>query len=113
MEVAVVVDLAVQSDPDAAVLVGERLMATRDVDDAEPLGAQGHPAQRIEVDALVVGPAMTLRRVHLADCRAVRIPTGTADAATRKPPLPVAPRRYVANERRDAAGLGLEVEGLQ
>ena len=66
-QLAEVVDLAVEDDPDRAVFVGHRLMPAGQVDDRQPPMAQGHarrgfPARlRAEaggVDALVVRPAM-------------------------------------------------------
>ena len=41
-QLAVVVDLAVEDDPDGAVLVGDRLMAAFEVDDAEPAHRQAN-----------------------------------------------------------------------
>ena len=39
-DVGVVVDLAVEDDPDRAVFVDERLMAGRQIDDAQPAVAE-------------------------------------------------------------------------
>src|SRR5262245_16096275 len=57
-----VVDLAVENRPDRAVLVGERLVAGLQIDDAEPPVPQSHrPAHVI---AVVVGAAMAQRGRH-------------------------------------------------
>ena len=55
-ELGVVEELAVEGDPDGAVLVGDRLAAAGEVDDGEPSGAQGEPGLAVVV--LVVGPAV-------------------------------------------------------
>ena len=52
----VVVDLAVLGGPDAAALVGERLVAALDVDDAQAAGAERQAV--LEHEAVVVGPAV-------------------------------------------------------
>ena len=55
-ELPEVVDLAVADDGDGAVLVRDRLIARRQVDDAESPDPQ--PDARREVEALAVGSAM-------------------------------------------------------
>ena len=42
-DVGVVVDLAVEDDPDRAVFVRQRLMAGRQIDDAQPAVAERRP----------------------------------------------------------------------
>ena len=67
-ELPVVVDLAVEDDPDRSVLVRHRLLAVLEIDDAQPPHAEADALA--EIDALVVGPAMHHRAAHGADCRA-------------------------------------------
>ena len=55
-ELGVVEELAVEGDPDGAVLVGDRLPAAGEVDDGEPSGAEGEAGLAVVV--LVVGPAV-------------------------------------------------------
>ena len=55
-QLAVVVDLAVEDDPDRAVLVGHRLLAAGAVDDGQAPVAERHP-RRVKV-AAAVGAAM-------------------------------------------------------
>src|SRR5208282_1713026 len=54
-----IVDLAVEHDGDAAVLVVERLRAARDIDDGEPAMAEAQA--RLEVIAGAVGTAVAER----------------------------------------------------
>ena len=55
-QLAVVVDLAVEDHPDGAVLVGDRLVAGRDVDDAQAPHAERDAV--LDVEALVVRSAV-------------------------------------------------------
>ena len=61
-ELAKVVDLAVADDPDALVLVGDRLMAAGEVDDRQAAHAEQHLA--VQVVAVIVGAAMGRDRAH-------------------------------------------------
>ena len=61
-QLAVVVDLAVLDDDDRAVLVRDRLVAARQVDDREPAG--GDADALVRVHALGVGAAMEERLRH-------------------------------------------------
>ena len=61
-QLAVVVDLPVLDHVDRAVLVGDRLVAARHVDDRQPPRGQAHRAR--DHRALVVGAAVDQRRVH-------------------------------------------------
>ena len=61
-QIAVVVDFSVKDDPDGAVLVGDRLLPTCEVDDAQPPHAEGHAVP--EVHPLVVRSAMDHRGAH-------------------------------------------------
>ena len=61
----VVVDLAVQRRPDGAVLVGDRLVAGLEVDDAQP--ARADPHARLDVEAVGVGAAVCERVGHRVD----------------------------------------------
>ena len=66
----VVVDLAVENDPDGAVLIRDRLVAARKVDDAEAPHAETHGA--FGVEALIVGPAMPDLVAHRLDDELLR-----------------------------------------
>ena len=70
-QLLVVVDLAVEDDDDRAVLVVERLLAGREVDDRQ--AAMTEPDARLEVHALAVRPAVRLRVVHALQQRAVEV----------------------------------------
>ena len=61
-QLRVVVDLAVGHELDRVVLTGERLLATRDVDDRQPAHAKPDAGQRHR--PLVVRPAMPQRVDH-------------------------------------------------
>jgi hypothetical protein len=61
-DVRVVVDFAVEDDPDRAVFVRERLLAGAQIDDAEP--AVGKGRVRIAVQARFVRPAMSEDVAH-------------------------------------------------
>ena len=61
-QLAVVVDLAVADDPGAGVLVGDRLMPARQVDDRE--AAHGEAGLAEEHGALIVRPAVDQGVVH-------------------------------------------------
>ena len=61
-QLAVVVDLAVLHDDDGAVLVRDRLVAARQVDDREPAGRD--PDRAVDVRALGVGAAVVQRFGH-------------------------------------------------
>ena len=58
----IVVELAFEGDPDVAGLVGERLPAAGDVDDRQPPCAERDA--RLDVNVLIVRPAMRDRRRH-------------------------------------------------
>ena len=55
-DLRVVVDLAVEDDPDAVVFVGQRLLTGGEVDDAEPPVRK--PGEGVAVEARFVGTAM-------------------------------------------------------
>jgi hypothetical protein len=55
-QVAVVVDLSVESDPDGFVFIRNRLVAAREVNDAEAAIAERDFA--LEIKSLIVRPAM-------------------------------------------------------
>src|SRR4051794_19563536 len=61
-QLAVVVDLAVLNDGDAAILAGDRLVAVLEVDDRESPHRQRDAA--LMEDAIAVGSAMRQSRVH-------------------------------------------------
>ncbi len=90
-ELAIVVDLAVLDDYDAAVFVADRLVAPGQVDDRE--APRGDPDPAIDVHPLRVGAAVDERRRH--------------------PAQPVAVNRAVRRgDPADAAHLGLPGERL-
>src|SRR3569833_3415600 len=64
-QILVIVDLAIENDPDRAIFVGYRLVPARKIDDAEPAHADG--ALPIDVDALIVRTSMTDLSAHLPD----------------------------------------------
>ena len=75
-----VVDLAVEDDADAAVLVEQRLLAGGHVDDRQPPMAEADT--RLDVHAALVGAAVVLRFVHAHQGRAidVALAAGVEDA---------------------------------
>ena len=68
-ELAIVVDLAVLDDDDAAVFAADRLVAAGQVDDRE--APRGDPDPAVDVHALRVGAAVDERRRHPAEPLAV------------------------------------------
>ncbi len=64
-QLLVVVDLAVEHDHHAAVLVEQRLLARGQIDDGQPPMAEAEP--RLEVQPALVGSAVVLRLVHARD----------------------------------------------
>ena len=64
-ELPIIVDLAVEYDPDRPVLVRQRLMAAGDVDDAEPAHPEAHGA--VHIDAFVVGTPVNDGLTHRPD----------------------------------------------
>ena len=61
-QLSVIVDLAVEHDPYAAVFVGDRLMAAGDVDDAQATDPQDR--RGIDMDPVIVRPAVAQRLRH-------------------------------------------------
>src|SRR5258708_10448324 len=61
----VVVDFPVQHNPKPAILVGDRLVAARQINDAEPSESEANALTAI--DTLVVRPTMNNGFVHLMD----------------------------------------------
>ncbi len=78
-QLAVIVDLAIEHDDDGAVLVGDRLMAARHVDDAEALGAEADAVG--DVEALVVRPAVDHGVRHSLQHRSVQDAYDATDPA--------------------------------
>src|SRR4051812_6927297 len=68
-ELAEVVDLAIEDDDDAAVLVVDRLIAGVEVDDAQALDAKSDLV--FQMDAARVRPTVLESRAHLHDHRAL------------------------------------------
>ena len=65
-QLAIVVDLAVEDDPDGAVLVADRLVAAGEVDDAAA-AACPRPTRAVDVDAFVVGAPVNDGLTHRPD----------------------------------------------
>src|ERR1700733_13977392 len=65
VQLRIVINFAVQHYPDAAILVGERLMATSDVNDTE--AAKSQADARAQECAFVVRAAMNDRVGHATD----------------------------------------------
>src|SRR5579864_7212354 len=63
----VVIDFAIQHDPDAAVLIRYRLMPTSHVDDTEPPKSQLNAVT--EINPLIIRATMKHRGTHLAQVR--------------------------------------------
>src|SRR5438034_5115361 len=61
-QLAVVVDLPVEDDPDRTVLVADRLLPVLKVDDAQPTHSEPDPVA--EIDAFIVGTAVDHRAAH-------------------------------------------------
>src|SRR5690606_12102509 len=61
-DLAVIVDLAVVDDDDASGIVTHRLLALGEIDDRK--AAVREPDVAVDKDALLVGPAVLLHRVH-------------------------------------------------
>jgi hypothetical protein len=75
-----VVDLAVEDSPHRAVLVAHRLMAALDVDDAQPPSPE-RDAAGIDVESIVIGPAVGHARGHAPRSVATRVGGGSTDPA--------------------------------
>ena len=73
-ELAVVVDLAVEDDPDAPPFARHRLVAGREIDDLEP--SHGESRGPLDEDAFVVGPAVGKPLVHPLEHGGVGPPVG-------------------------------------
>ena len=85
--VGVVVDLAVEDQPERVVLVGHRLVAGGEVDDAETAEPEADGVVRGDVEAVGVGAAVGDGGGHgaqlaLVDARAVRAERDRAADAT-------------------------------
>ena len=72
-QLAVVVNFAVEDDPDRARLVVHRLPAARQIDDAEAPHAEGEP--RLNVHAFVVGSPVADHVAHPVDEGEFRLET--------------------------------------
>ncbi len=67
----IVVALTVEDDPDALILVGDRLVATAHVNNRQTAYGQTHA--RIDVEAVAVGAAVGDSRIHPFEQRALRL----------------------------------------
>jgi hypothetical protein len=79
LELRVVVDLTVEDSPYRAVLVGQRLPPTLDIDDAEAPAPEGDPAPGVDVEAFVVRAAMLEQTGHGRDGGARRVLRASAN----------------------------------
>src|SRR3989442_3739261 len=66
---AVVIDLAIESNPGSALLIGDRLLAAFQIDDRQPSHAQAHTL--VEVEAVIIRAAMFYRLAHSGEKRLV------------------------------------------
>ena len=66
---AIVVDLAVENNPGRAVLIMNRLLSVREVDDREPSHGQAHAIA--EIETVVVRTTMPNRLVHAREQLAI------------------------------------------
>src|SRR5262249_32227107 len=66
----VLVDLAVEDDPDAAIFIGDGLVAGIEVDDGEAAHTDG--AAAIDIDAFLIGAAVANLAAHRANRRLFR-----------------------------------------
>src|SRR5260370_32769291 len=64
-QLGVVIDLAIKHDPNAAVFIGNRLMAAGKIDNAKT--AKTKTDTRADIDALVVGTTVNNGLVHPVD----------------------------------------------
>src|SRR5579864_6101839 len=60
---AMIVDFAVEDDPDGTIFIADRLMSTRNVDDAETAHAEPDPALREE--SVIIGTAVRHDVAHV------------------------------------------------
>jgi hypothetical protein len=58
-EIAVIINFAVERDPDGLVLIGDGLVTARQIDDAQAAVSQAHGS--IQVKALIIRPSMRHR----------------------------------------------------
>src|SRR5262249_36953708 len=61
----IVVNFPVEDDPDRAIFIAHRLMAGREVNDAEP--SHPDPGAPIHINAVIVRPAMADPVTHRSD----------------------------------------------
>ncbi len=78
---SVIVNLAVEDDPDIMILVGQRLVAAFHVDNAQP--PHGQADIFFDEEALVIGPAMHDAAVHARQHLSLNVPVafGKEDSA--------------------------------
>ena len=122
-QLLVVVDLAVEDDATRAVLVEQRLLAGREIDDRQPAVAEADAG--LDVQAAFIGAAMMLRLVHAAtagavdlaraacvedagDCRTCSVPPWQcARPASARPPQLLLVQALVARDHRVQAEAAL------
>ena len=92
-QLGIFVELAFEGDPDVARFVRERLPAAGDVDDRQPAIAERDA--RLDVNVLIIGPAMRDRGRHAQQSIGWKMsPTGQVDGAcdaTHALPLSISP----------------------
>ncbi len=71
-QLRMVVDFAIENDPDVMIFVGQRLVSALDVDDAKP--PHGQTDILFDEEALVVRPAMHDAAVHARQHVAFHVP---------------------------------------
>ena len=79
LQLPVVVDLAVEGEPAAPVLVGHRLVAADEVDDLEP--SRCEPDRVVLVESFIVGAAMGEDACHGPEQPGVALPHHSCDPA--------------------------------
>jgi hypothetical protein len=63
-ELGVVVDFAVEDDPDGFVLIADWLVTGRKIDDAQP--AHAKPNRPVDIEPIVIGPAVGHGGAHFS-----------------------------------------------
>jgi hypothetical protein len=72
-QLGMVIDFAIENDADGTVLVPHWLLAALEIDDGEAAETQKDPLLLVDVESLVVGPAMRQRPRHGHEVFAVTI----------------------------------------
>ena len=102
-QLRMVVDLAVEDDPRGGIVIGQRLMATLDVDDREPSHRQADAA--LDDGPRVVRPAVGERVAHAVE-ELRRRPLVRCDGDAADPAHRVSERRWRGRRRRTTRWFG-------